>query len=433
LKVAVIGLGKIGLPIAALARQAGNKVTGIDSNKKLVKAINDRTFRSVEYGLNQLLDEVKLEATTDYSKTKDADIIVIMLPSPSMDNGFFTSEYVLDACNQIEPYMDSSKYRVIDIVSTLMPGEMNKTIAPIFRSKGNIGLCYTPTFVAIGDVIKGLALPDGMAIGQSDNEAGRTARIFWQSIIVNSCEFKHMSFVNAELSKLLLNCFITTKISIANTCAQVCEQFKGGNSDTVMDFLGLDSRIGKKSLKGGLGYGGTCFPRDSRALVALSENIGINAMIQIATDRFNFIHDSKVLCRIINLINHNDIKDKTISWLGLAYKTEVDLVDESNALKLAVRAAQLGIKVKVYDPKAMNKAQAEVDHPNLLWANSIEDCIANTDLCVVAVPWQEFKDLYPINFKEMRNRKLLDCWRIYDREIFKRAGIEYHAIGIADD
>jgi UDPglucose 6-dehydrogenase len=432
LKIAVIGLGKIGLPLAALFAQ-NNQVIGIDTNTERVNTINNNHYKFTEPGLNELLKTSRknLEATTDYRRVTEAEDTFIILPSPSKPDGMFTSEYVAKACKSIEPHF-TSKYHLITVISTLMPGEMDNTIVPIFKNRQNIGICYSPTFLAIGNVIKGLTNPDAVAIGQADIKAGSKLETLWRDIIVNLPEIVHMNYINAELSKLLLNCFVTTKISIANTCAEICEQFKGGNSDIVMSFLGLDKRIGNKAIKAGLGYGGTCFPRDSKALIALATSQGLNSLVQSATDRFNNTHDTNVIVKILNL-TANNIKNRVIAVLGLAYKTDVDLVDDSNALGIVKRLTFLGIKVKAYDPKAMQAAQNEFQHQNLTYCNDIPSCIEDTDLCVVAVPWEEFKGITAEQFKAANVNKILDCWRIYNKQVIQAHGVEYHAIGLADD
>lgn len=429
--IAIIGLGKIGLPIAALYAYSGHKVIGIDQNKQLVDDLNNGLCLSPEPGLADMLFKTKLSLTftTDYSEVYKTEVIFIMVPSPSKEDGTFTSDYVVTACHNILPHIEDGMYRLVTIVSTLMPGEMDKTIVPILNSK-DIGLCYSPTFIALGNVLKGLSKPDAIVIGEVNSRDGKILEKLYHSICLNQPVIKHMSYINAELCKLLLNCFITTKISIANTCAEICEKFPGGNTDTVMDFLGLDSRIGPKCLKGGLGYGGTCFPRDSKALVALTKQIKVESSIQQSTDWFNNKHDLHIVHKIDHLVFN--IEKPTIAVLGLAYKTDVDLVDESNALKLVERLE--GYKVKAYDPMAMGKAQKELPaNENLTYCSSINECLADTDLCVIATPWPEFSKIEANHFRMlMRTPILLDCWRIYNRELFIKQGIQYYAVGIAD-
>ena len=410
--------------MSALYASRGFEVIGIDTSSETVQAVNDKRTLNYEPGLPELLRSVNIKATIDYEAILDTEITFIMLPSPSGDDGYFRSDYVEACAKRIAPILATkTSYHVVVVVSTLMPNTMKTVIAPHFKGTG-VGLCYNPTFVAIGNILKGLSEPDAVVIGESNTKAGNLLGRFYLKVCLKDSSIRRMSFVNAELCKLLLNCFITTKISIANTCAEICEQFAGGDADVVMSFLGADSRIGKKCLKGGTGYGGTCFPRDSRALVALTKKVGVNSAVQMGTGFFNDCHDANIGSKIRSLVSH----DETISVLGLTYKPDTALVDESSAVRIVKMLVRDGRKVRVYDPQGMNDARKELGE-EVYYSTSIENCLKGTSLCVIAVDWQEFKVLDSHVFtSNMKTPRVLDVWRIH-RDFENE--LDYYAVGVA--
>lgn len=423
MKIGVIGLGKIGLPMACLYAK-NHEVIGIDGNPKIVDCVNAKKNPHYEPGLDSLLSQANIKASMNYADLIGCQFIFVMLPSPSESSGRFSSQYVIKACQQLNQVMGDYPYNVV-ICSTLMPGEMDLSIVPLFSE--NALVYYSPVFVAIGNVIKGLSQADFYVIGARDN-AYALSNLY--KVIFNAKNVRVMSYVNAELVKLLLNCFITMKISLANTCAEICEALSGANSDIVMECIGLDSRIGQKCMKAGLGYGGTCFPRDSKALVRLEKDLHVSPLVEMAVDKFNEKHDWGVARKAIEMLGLY-LEKHVITILGITYKTDVDLVDESNALKIAQELGNLGNTIKIYDPQGM--ARAQLKYPAAEYCGSIADALKGSELVIVAVPWHEFKNLSPSVFKEnMKTASVLDCWHIYDGREFKKAGITYHAIGISD-
>jgi len=426
MKIAQIGLGHIGLSMAACFANAGYKVIGIDKNPQLIKKIqNNESFN--EPGLNELLESCgnNLVVTSDSQKVRSADVVFLLVPSPSDARGFFRSDMVISAIKDIKASL-RSRQCVVCVVSTLMPGTMDKEIAPLFEKYSGVKLYYSPVFVALGNVINGFTRPDAIVIGCKDYPE-ELIEIF-SKVCRKSTEMRFMSYTNAELSKLLLNCFITTKISISNACAQICEKFPGGDVDKVMDFLGLDSRIGIKYTQAGMGYGGTCFPRDSKALIAMSEKLNLDAFVQEGTDKMNDAHLEHIADKILRLLASRNI----VSVLGLAYKPDTGIVEDSNSIKLIQILLDNGVAVKTYDPLAIPEAKKVLQHEDLVYCDNLADCIRDTDLCVITVSDKEYHQMPKEIFKTMRIPRVYDIWRIYDKKMIQSNGIEYHAVGISD-
>ncbi|MBA7498658.1 GDP-mannose 6-dehydrogenase [subsurface metagenome] len=440
MKLSVIGLGKLGLPMAGVFASKGYDVIGLDINKEIVEQIQQGHCPVQETGLEQLLASLnpKLQVTTNYNEaTNNTDITFIIVPTPSDKTGKFSNEYVLSAIRNIAPILKEKKeYHLVVVTSTIMPGTMDKVIKPELEELTGLecvrdfGLCYNPEFVALGSVIKGMTNPDAILIGESDHHSGLTLEKFYEDICDNNPPVVKMSWWNAELAKLALNVFITTKVSLANTFAEVCSKMPTGNINDVTKFLGLDSRIGHKYLEGGLGFGGPCFPRDNRAFIEFAKGLGVKCPLQKATSKFNDGHNNTIITEAIKLLEVNDFQlvsngliNKTVSILGITYKPGTNVTEESSALKVAQTLAGFGAEVKVYDP-AGKGSDGLTDTPN------IGKCLQDSDLCIVAVPWQEFKGLGPNSFKVMRQPKVLDCWRILNSKAFINSGMKYYALGV---
>src|SRR4030042_4425761 len=296
-ELSVIGIGKLGLPLAAYYAHRGCKVIGVDVNRAMVDAVNEGRSPIYEPGLEELLKnhQGRLTAKTDIKfAVENSDITFILVPTPSEKHGGFSTKYAEEAARNIaETLKHKDDFHVVVLTSTVMPGATETVIKPILEKVSgkkcgvDFGLCYNPEFIALGSVIKDLSSPDAVLIGESDTKSGDILSELYKTVCINNPPIARMSPYNAEVAKLALNIFVTTKISLANAFAEICEQLPGGDIDAVTKFLGLDSRIGPKYLKGGLGYGGPCFPRDSLAFITLAQQLNTQAWLQHATHHVN--------------------------------------------------------------------------------------------------------------------------------------------------
>jgi UDPglucose 6-dehydrogenase len=267
-RISVIGLGHLGQPMAYL--YAGNeyKVIGVDKREALIHALKDGGDPIYEPGLSELkeLNKHNVELTTNtYDAVMRTDITFVIVPTPSQKNGEFSNRYVITALKEIGKALKKKiGYHLVVITSTVMPGSCIEVFIPLLEKLSKkkcgeeFGFCYNPEFIALGSVIKDLQYPDALLIGESDSIAGDKLELFLKSVCMNNPAIHRMDFYNAELCKISLNTFLTTKISLANSYAELCEKIPNGNVDVVTNFLGSDSRIGRKFLKGGLGYSGSC-------------------------------------------------------------------------------------------------------------------------------------------------------------------------------
>jgi UDPglucose 6-dehydrogenase len=303
-----------------------------------------------------------------------------------------------------------------------MPGATGGEItAALETSSGKkcgveFGLCYSPEFIALGSVVRNLLKPDFVLIGESDSRAGDVLSDVYRSVCDNNPPIARMNFVNAELAKISVNTFVTTKISYANMLAEICEHLPGANVDIVTSAIGLDQRIGSKYLKGATGYGGPCFPRDNVAFSRLAEMIGASAEIAQATDLIN----RRQAERLASLIGEHLSDGATVGILGLAYKPDTPVIEESQGVALARFLLERGSAVVVYDPLAMEGARTILgDRP--VYANSARECAQQVDALVLMIPCEEFKAIEPADLNRNHGYRVvvLDSWRILNREQFE--------------
>jgi UDPglucose 6-dehydrogenase len=292
------------------------------------------------------------------------------------------------------------------------------------RCGKDFGLCYSPEFIALGSVIRDFLNPDFVLIGESDPRSGDILESLYQQVCENSPSAARMNFVNAEIAKLAVNTYVTTKISFANMLARICEKLPDANVDAVTAALGLDTRIGRKYLKGAISYGGPCFPRDNLALAALARRVGASAEVAQATDQFN---RSQVKW-LADVVASCAPEGGAVGVLGLTYKPNTDVVEGSFGMLLAQELADRGVTVIAYDPAGgANSARALGNNVRL--ASSAEECIAQSDVVVLATPWPEFDEIPQEQWARQGSvRTIIDCWRTL-RQLHSAAGIRYFELG----
>jgi UDPglucose 6-dehydrogenase len=261
-------------------------------------------------------------------------------------------------------------------------------------------------------------------IGESDPRSGEILEKLYTGVCDSNPRIQRMNYVNAELTKLSVNTFVTTKISYANMLAQVCERLPGADADVVTSAIGCDSRIGQKYLKGALGYGGPCFPRDNVAFSALARATGAPALLAEATDQLN----RRQVPRLAEIIRSRLPKGGTVGVLGLSYKPDTEGIDESQGLDLAKHLSSTGVKVVVYDPAALENAKRQLGS-SVTYAGSAADCARQADVLAITTAWPEFKRLTPADLKPGERRPaIVDCWRVLPADLFANLA-EYLRLG----
>ncbi len=433
--VAVIGLGKLGAPMAAAVASRGIQVIGADLDPAKVQAVNRGEAPVRETNLAETIraGHSRLRATTDIGQAAlEAEVTFIIVPTPSEADGSFSLRHVLPALDAVgRAIAASAERRVVVITCTVMPGHTEGPIrerlevASGKKAGRDFGLCYSPEFIALGSVIHDFLNPDLILVGESDTQSGALLEAFYMKVCQNHPVIARMNIVNAELSKLSVNTFVTTKITFANMLAHLCEQLPGADVDVVTRAIGHDTRIGHKYLRGAAGYGGPCFPRDNLALGRLARDHGLSAALADATDRANRAE----VDRLKELVRAHCQPGTRVGILGLAYKPDTDVIEESQGVMLAEALLEEGQAVVVYDPLALDSARTVLGE-RVDYAANGSDCLRQSKVAVLVTPWKEFAALRAADLgAHAAQLTIIDAWRQVAPDLRAALG-SYIAIGV---
>lgn len=419
MEIAVVGLGKLGSVIAAVYAAAGHRVCGLDISPEIVDKVNNRIAPFPEPGLQELMDQAgaNLSASTNFETALgSAEVSYVIVPTPSNSQGTFTNEYVIAALESIGAAIrDIERHHTVIICSTVMPGscdsELRETLeAASGKSVGKeIGLVYSPEFIALGTIVKNMHFPDLILIGESDPYSGDVATSNAQSVVKNSPSIHRMNLVNAEIVKISINTFVTTKISFANMLGEICDHLAGADVDVITNSVGADSRIGTKYLRGALGYGGPCFPRDNIALTRLAESLGVDAAIPRATDAVN----DRQVTRLVQLVLQNTPAEAKVALLGLSYKPDTPVCERSQGIAIANALATHGLQVVVHDPQASHLDARDL-LPQITSADELLAAVSGASTVIITTAWPQFGSL---SKELLRDKFVVDSWGVLAADI----------------
>lgn len=436
LNVSVVGLGKLGACTAACIASKGHNVIGVDLDERAAAAVNRGEAPVAEPGLDELIAACSssLSATSDYREAVlRTDLTLVIVPTPSEESGRFSTRLTTAAAIEIGAAIrEKDSYHVVSLTSTVLPGDTTGAFVPALeRASGkrcgrDFGVCYSPEFIALGTVIRDFLSPDFLLIGESDPRAGDAVARMYRAVCENDPPVQRMGIVNAELAKIAINTYVTTKITFANMLGEICDRLPGAHVDAVTGAIGLDSRIGQKYLKAGVGYGGPCFPRDNSALAYLARSVGAPADIPEATDSAN----RAMADRLAAVVASQTPDRGRVAVLGLSYKPDSWVVEESQSLEVARRLAAGDYDVCVYDPLALELARAELGD-SVSYGVSMTDCIAGADTILIANPDPAFSSLGPAEVKRQgRSVAVVDAWRLHAERFRDARDIRYVPVGV---
>jgi UDPglucose 6-dehydrogenase len=435
--VSIVGLGKLGLGLATVFADAGFWTLGVDVNSELVDKINAADGSGFEKDIDELVCRYggkSLVATDSHERAiRETDVTYALVATPSNDDGHFLNTFLEQAFRSLAGSLagDSKPYHLFVVGSTVTPCAVEDVLIPLIEScsgrklSEGFGICYVPEFVALGAVVKGFCRPDLVIIGESDKRAGRRVEAIHRKICKNSPAIRHMSIRNAEIAKVALNVFLTVKISFGNTIANLCERIPGADPDVIADAIGCDRRISPYYLRGGLSYGGPCFPRDTRALAALSRDHGYSPILVDAAEKVNAFQDEHFLESVIRA--HQDVSGLPVGILGLSFKPDTSVITESASVKLARALVQRKIPVVVFDPLCLPHLRNLLSD-RIQYAESAADCIARSGVCVIANQERTYKEAIE-RFQPSEPKIVLDCWRLLDRSKL-HVNLHYQALGL---
>jgi UDPglucose 6-dehydrogenase len=438
LKYSVIGLGKLGASMAAAIAKRGFDVIGVDINQRSVDLINAGHAPVQETNLEETIsvNKERIRATLSHMDAViNSDLSFVIVPTPSDERGAFSLQYAIYAFREIGKALKAKKnYHNVVLTSTVLPGSMRYGLLPVLEKESekkcgpDFGLCFSPEFIALGSIIHDFLNPDFTLVGEFDEQAGKMLEDSYAQIMENRPPCKRMSLENAELTKVALNTFVTTKITYANMLADLCERIPGGNVDVVTDALGADKRVGEKYLKGAIGYGGPCFPRDNVALGFMARALDTKAEIAEVTDHLNRALPDKIVARLRPLIRQST----TIAVLGLAYKQFSHVIEESQGIYLAKAFSKVGARVVGFDQLAGESARVELAYHAIV-LDSLKECLSQADIVLITIPDPTFKEIKFEDFKKGTKTIVVDFWRILFQELADKPGIEYIPVGCCLD
>ena len=438
-RISVIGLGKLGASMAAAFASRGFDVVGVDVNQTSIDLVNQGHAPVQETDLEETIsaNKQRIRATLSHEDAVlNSDISFVIVPTPSDERGAFSLQYAEWAFKEIgKALAKKNSYHNVVLTCTVLPGSTRQALLPILeRESGKkagtgFGLCYSPEFIALGSIIQDFLNPDFTLIGEFDERCGSQLEELYSKVMVNGSKSARMSLENAELAKISVNTFVTTKITFANMLAEICEKLPGGDVDVVTNALGMDSRIGRKYLTGAIGYGGPCFPRDNVALSFMARELGVEARLAETTDSMNRAIASNVAARLESSIR----KGATIAVLGLSYKPYSHVTEESQGVYIATHLSKNGYRVVAYDPMSRNMPLDELRR-NIVVLDSIEECLSQAEAVLITTPDPVFKGLTAANFKnEWVEVLVMDFWRLLRTQLEEQPGIKYLAVGLSEN
>lgn len=416
-KISFIGLGKLGLPLATNLAKKGHLVEGIDLNESTIKTLQKGKSPWVETDLQSNIDLAKdnIVYTTKYDNAHNSDVSIILVNTPtSKKDGSFSNIYVeqslISLCENFVKNGKKSHHFILS--STVMPRSIKDTFIPLIESitgwtlNKEFGFSYVPDFVAIGKIIKDFENPDFLLIGSSNSYYADEAEKIYLKIIKTIPHIRKLNLAEAELSKVALNAYITTKISFANYLGMLAEKVDSTiNVDNVTSTIGLDVRIGTKYFKAGGPYGGTCFPRDTWAFEKISEKVGLSSSHMLANEKIN---DDIVTEIYKNIIESSPSK---IGFIGLGFKPETSVVTESMAVKLMKRLQNYSGEIYIHDKldETYTNFYKEFNSLKFYQIDSIDELISNSEVVIYCNDDTYKKPI--LTPSDINTIKIIDPWR----------------------
>jgi UDPglucose 6-dehydrogenase len=434
MKIAVVGTGYVGLVTGTCFAETGNQVTCIDIDKNKIDKLNNGQLTIYEPGLDTLFERNikhgRLAFTTNLVEgIADAKIIFLALPTPPGEDGSADLKYILKVADDLGPLLKD--YTVIVDKSTVPVGTAEKVSDRISaNAKVAFDVVSNPEFLREGVAVEDFMKPDRVVIGTSSDKAREIMEQLYAPLVRQGNPVIFMDERSAELTKYAANSFLATKITFMNEIANICELL-GADVDMVRIGIGTDSRIGKRFLFAGIGYGGSCFPKDVQALVKSSQEVNYEFKILNAVEEINQKQKVKLLDRLKTYF-HGDLKGKTIAVWGLAFKPYTDDIREAPALINIKELLKMGAKVQAYDPEAMENVRKLMGEQITLCTDEY-DSLKNADALLIMTEWPEFRTPSWEKIDTiLKNKVIFDGRNLYEAYLMKKLGFKYFSIGRQD-
>jgi len=431
MKLCMIGTGYVGLVSGVCFSDLGNDVICVDKDKNKIDLLEKGKIPIFEPGLSELViknfKNKRLTFSTNLKKSiSNSDIIFICVGTPTKKGG---SSADLSQIYNVAKEISSSinKFKIIITKSTVpvtTGDEIEKIIAKK-NSKKKFSIVSNPEFLREGEAIRDFTYPDRIVVGTNEKRSNRILKNLYNPLISKGAQYLNTSRRAAELIKYASNAFLATKITFINEIANLCEK-TGINIEDISIGMGLDKRIGSRFLRAGPAYGGSCFPKDTKAIISTADKFQSNLSVIKSVIKSNENRSNILLKRVSKILN-NKIKNKKISFLGVTFKANTDDMRDSSSLIMIPSLSKKGALIKYYDPTGFKKEFSKIKNVN--YENSIKKTIEDADLVIIHTEWNDFKS---INFSKLSKRKkiiIYDLRNIYSADKMKNQGLKYYSVG----
>ena len=431
MKLCMIGTGYVGLVSGVCFSDLGNDVICVDNNKSKIDLLQKGKIPIYEPGLSELVVKnfrnKRLSFSTDLRKSvKESDVIFICVGTPTKKGGSSADlSQIYNVAKEIS--YSINKFKIIITKSTVpvTTGDKIEKIISKKNSKTKFSVVSNPEFLREGEAIRDFIYPDRIVVGSNDKKSNRILKNLYNPLISKGAQYLNTSRRAAELIKYASNAFLATKITFINEIANLCEKTEI-NVEDISIGMGLDKRIGSRFLRAGPAYGGSCFPKDTKAIISTADKFKSNLSVIKSVVKSNENRSNILLKRVYQILNNN-VKNKKISFLGVTFKANTDDMRDSSSLIMIPSLSKKGALIRYYDPTGLKKEFEKIK--NVTYENSIKKTIEGSNLVIIHTEWNDFKS---INFKTLAKKKkfiIYDMRNIYSPQKIKEQGIKYFSVG----
>ena len=436
MKIAIVGTGYVGLVTGTCFAEIGVDVTCVDTNSEKIETLKKGIIPIYEPGLEEMVlrntKSKRLRFTTSLeSCLNDVEVIFSAVGTPPDEDGSADLRYVLEVAHTIGRNMN--KYKLVVTKSTVPVGTAQKVRNAIQEELDKRGVniefdvASNPEFLKEGNAISDFMSPDRVVVGVESERAKKLMSKLYKPFLLNNFRVIFMDIPSAEMTKYAANSMLATRISFMNDIANLCE-LVGADVNMVRSGIGSDTRIGRKFLYPGIGYGGSCFPKDVKALIKTAEQNGYDMRVLRAVEEVNETQKSALFDKLQKLFG-NDLQNKTIAIWGLAFKPETDDMREAPVLVLIDKLQQAGCNIRAYDPAAMEECKRRIGD-TIYYARDMYDAVLDADVLMLVTEWKEFRlPSWAVIKKTMAQQIVLDGRNIYEKKEMEEQGFIYHCIG----
>ncbi|MCS2456189.1 UDP-glucose/GDP-mannose dehydrogenase family protein [Bacteroides ovatus] len=436
MKIAIVGTGYVGLVSGTCFAEIGVNVTCVDTNKEKIESLQKGNMPIYENGLEEMvlrnMKAKRLKFTTSLESCLDeVEVIFSAVGTPPDEDGSADLKYVLEVARTIGRNM--KQYKLVVTKSIVPVGTASKVRAVIQEELDKRGVTVdfdvasNPEFLKEGNAISDFMSPDRVVVGVESARAEKLMSKLYKPFLLNNFRVIFMDIPSAEMTKYAANSMLATRISFMNDIANLCE-IVGADVNMVRSGIGSDTRIGRKFLYPGIGYGGSCFPKDVKALIKTAEQNGYTMRVLTAVEEVNENQKSVLFEKLMKQFN-GDLQGKTVALWGLAFKPETDDMREAPALVLIDKLLKAGCKVRAYDPVAVQECKRRIGD-TIYYACDMYDAVLDADVLMLVTEWKEFRlPSWAVIKKTMSRQIVLDGRNIYDKKEMEELGFVYHCIG----